>query len=463
MGEGVGVDETSKMDVGSQTKDPLDERIDRLTRDDLKKALEVFREKIHSEYAAYLNSCVHCGLCADSCHYYLSDADIESIPGHKLDLITGVFKRYFTSAGKIIPWWVGAKEFDHDTIRKWVDSLFGRCSLCGRCSINCSIGLNILYLIRAARSAMASIDLVPPGLQSTVNTAIQKGNNMGIPREEWIDTVQWLERELQSEVGDNEARLPLDEKGAKLLYTVNPREPMFFPLSIAAAGKIFYAAGESWTFSSENYDVTNYGFYNGDDEAAAIISGRLVQAMEELGCKTLVLAECGHGFNSNRWEAPEWLRKKYGFEVKSVLEIVAEYIKNARIKLDPLRNLDPVTLHDPCNLVRLGGIVEEQRYILKHSAAHFVEMTPNREENFCCGGGGGQLAMTNFAERRLRSGQVKADQVRRTGAKVVVAPCHNCIDQLMELNKHYKLGVEIKTVCEVVANALVIGDRKTHG
>ena len=451
------VGETHKTETESVVRDPLEERIARLTPDDLKKALRVFREKISSEYAAYLNSCVHCGLCAESCHYYMADGEIESIPAHKLNLVTRVFKKYFTSAGKTIPWWVGAKEFDHETVREWVDSLFGRCSLCGRCSLNCSIGLNIPYLIRAARSAMASLDLVPPGLQSTVNTAIQKGNNMGIPKEEWIETVRWLEGELRSEVGDSKAKLPLDQNGAKLLYTVNPREPMFFPLSIAAVGKIFYAAGESWTFSSEYYDVTNYGLYNGDDEAAATISDRLVRSMEELGCKTLVVAECGHGFNSNRWEGPEWLGKKYGFEVKSILEIVADYVRQGRIKLDPSRNPDVVTLHDPCNLVRLGGIVEEQRYILKRSAANFVEMTPNREKNFCCGGGGGQLAMTNFAERRLKAGKVKADQIRTTGAKVVVAPCHNCIDQLMELNKHYKLGVEIKTVCEVVANALVIG------
>jgi Fe-S oxidoreductase len=318
------------------------------------------------------------------------------------------------------------------------------------------MGLNISYLIRTARSALAAVDLVPPGLQSTVNTTLEKGNNMGIAKEDWIETVEWLEEELQNEVKDKKARLPVDKKKSKIFYTVNPREPMFFPLSIVAAGKIFHAAGESWTFSSDNYDVTNYGFFSGDDEAAGTVSDRLVQSMKELDCEILVLAECGHGFNSNRWEAPEWLSKKYGFEVKSILEVVAGYIRQGKIKLDPSRNLHPVTLHDPCNLVRLGGIVEEQRYILKHVVSNFVEMIPNREKNFCCGGGGGQLAMTRFSQRRIKAGQVKADQIRRAGAKVVAAPCHNCIDQLMELNKHYKLGVEMKTVCEIVANALVL-------
>jgi Fe-S oxidoreductase len=178
--------------------------------------------------------------------------------------------------------------------------------------------------------------------------------------------------------------------------------------------------------------------------------------MKKLDCKTLVLAECGHGLNANRWEAPEWLSKKYDFEVKSILEIVADYIRQGRIKLDPSLNPNPVTLHDPCNLVRLGGIVEEQRFILKNAVSHFIEMFPNKEKNFCCGGGGGQLAMTRFSQRRLKAGQIKADQIRKTGAKIVAAPCHNCIDQLMELNKHYKLGVEAKTICEIAADALII-------
>lgn len=439
-----------------QTTDELIEKIDQITPEKIDKAVKVFREKIHHEFAAYLNSCVHCGLCADSCHYYLTHHDHKSMPAYKLSLVVRVFKKYFSLTGKVAPGLVGAEALDRAMMKEWVDSLFGRCSLCGRCTLNCSIGINIPYLIRAARSAMAAIGIVPPGLQSTVNTAIEKGNNMGIPKEGWLDTVEWIEEELQDELGDENARLPMDREGANLFYTVNPREPMFFPLSISAVAKIFYAAGESWTFASDSYDVTNYGLYNGDDDAAGEMSDRLARTMKKLKARVLVLAECGHGFNSNRWEAPEWLDKGYDFDVKSILEIVADYIRRGKIKLDPSKNKEVVTLHDPCNLVRLGGIVEEQRFILKHAVENFVEMTPNRQKNYCCGGGGGQLSMTRFSERRIKTGKLKADQIRDTGAAIVATPCHNCIDQLMELNKHYKLGIQLKTVCELVANALVI-------
>jgi len=283
---------------------------------------------------------------------------------------------------------------------------------------------------------------------------------MGIARDDSLETLGWLEDDLRHEEDDPNASLPLDRKDAKILYTINPREAMFFPMSILAAGKIFHAAGASWTFSSDYYDVTNYGLYNGDDSAAGLMSERLVKSIRELGCQTLALAECGHGYNSNRWEAPEWLSQKYGFEVKSILQIVADYIRDDVIQVDAQRNQKVMTLHDPCNLVRLGGIVEEQRYILRSAAARFVEMTPNREKNYCCGGGGGQLAMTRFAKRRIDVGKLKADQIKNTGAEIVVTPCHNCIDQLLELNKHYQLGVEIKTVCEIVADALVLDSNR---
>ena len=124
------------------------------------------------------------------------------------------------------------------------------------------------------------------------------------------------------------------------------------------------------------------------------------------------------------------------------------------IKLDPSKNKDIVTLHDPCNLVRAGGIVEEQRFILNRAVENFVEMIPNRTNNYCCGGG--QLSMSEYNDRRILSGKIKAEQIRKTGAKIVATPCHNCIDQLMEINNVYKLGVEIKTIGEIAADALVI-------
>jgi len=415
----------------------------------INQALDFFRSKLDSELVTAFSTCVHCGLCAETCHYYLVGREPRSTPAYKLSLVKKLFQRATSSREN------GQEVLSRAEIEELVDVIFGRCSLCGRCFLNCTMGINITRAIRVARGMLAYLGLVPDGLASTVQTAVAKGNNMGIAKEDWLETVEWLEEELRAELNDPEVRLPVDEKGARVLYTINPREAMFFPMSITAAGKIFYAAGEKWTFSSENFDVTNYGLYSGEDDIAGELSARLIRAKEQLGCEEIILAECGHGYNSNRWEVFDWLRQQQSHPVRSILELIVEYIQKGKIKLDPSRNSEPVTLHDPCNLVRLGGLIEEQRYILQRAVADFREMSPNREKNFCCGGGGGQLAMTRFAERRLKVGQIKADQIRQTKATIVATPCHNCIDQLMELNKHYQLKVKIKTITELVAEALV--------
>jgi len=425
--------------------------------DKRQEALRRFDSKLEGRLLTYLNSCVHCGLCGESCHYYLTRPDERYLPARKVDLVAGIYRRYHTLAGRLVPRLTGARDFDEATMHEMTDLLFGACTMCGRCSMHCSIGIDIAFLVRTGRAMLADMGLVPRELQSTVDAALRTGNNMAIPRDELVDTLTWLEEDLRMEVNDPQAVIPLDRKGRHIVYTLNPREPKFFPLSISAMAKIFYAAKEDWTLSTTSYDVTNYAYYSGDDEAAADITNHLYNEMMVLEGEKIVLAECGHGYRSFRWEGPEWIKKPYPFQVVTCLELMAGYIRQGRVKLDPSLNKVPVTLHDPCNLVRLGGIVEEPRFILRHAVENFIEMIPNRLDNYCCGGGGGQLSMSDYNERRLTAGRLKADQIRRTGARIVVAPCHNCIDQLIQLNQEYKLGVEIKTVGEVMADAIVLG------
>jgi len=279
---------------------------------------------------------------------------------------------------------------------------------------------------------------------------------MAIPTEEFVDTIKWMEEELIDEMQDENARIPLDEKDKNILYTLNPREPKFFPLSISAMAKVFYAAKESWTLSSRFYDVTNYGLFNGNNEEAGIIARHLHDEVKRLQAKLLVLGECGHGSRANRWEGPNYLGMKYDFDMITVAELINDYIRSGRIKLDKTIIKERVTMHDPCNLVRNGGLVNELRFAVKSAVNDFVEMNPYGNDIFCCGGGGGQLAMSEYNDRRIKIGEIKAEQIRKTGATIVVTPCHNCVDQLIQLNHYYKLNVKIKSIGEIIADALVI-------
>jgi len=375
--------------------------------------------------AYHLNACVRCGLCAETCHVYQAEPEPANHPGTKAAKVISHYRRYHTLLGKLAPRLVG-----------------------------CSIGLDVAAVIRAGRNVLASVGKVPEGLQRTVDNQLETGNQMAIPREELLSTAEWLSDDLKVEMGDEAVKVHVDQKGKRVLYLVNPREVKFFPLSLMAAAGVFHAARESWTLSSKFYDVTNYGFYSGDGEAAAELTRRVMDEANTLAVQEIILSECGHGFRSFRWEGPNWIEQEYPIPVRSVLELLEEYLDCGRIKVDPEKNAERVTLHDPCNLVRWGGVSEPQRRVLRRAVRDFVEMTPNRHNNYCCGGGGGMLSMSEYGDRRVASGQIKAEQIRATGAKIVATPCHNCADQLIELSKKYQLGVEVQAVVELVYNGL---------
>ena len=419
-------------------------------------AKNILSPKVDSKLVTHLNSCVHCGLCGTSCLFYKSYDDPKFIPGKKVDLVASIYRRYCTFVGKVAPKLVHARDLDDETLAEMVDSLYGACTMCGRCVKHCSIGVDIPFVVRTGRRMLAAMGYVPKSLQATVDAAINTGNNMGIPEEEYVDTIQWMEEDLQDDLEDENAHIPLNEPGKEMLYTLNPREPKFFPLSIAAAAKIFYAAKADWTLSSKMYDVTNYGYFSGNDQEATQIAKNMFDEMEKLGCKTLVLGECGHGSRALRWEAPNYLKNKPGFKMITLVELIEEYIKSGKIKLDKTLNTKKYTIHDPCNITRNGGLFNSLRFVVKQAVPELIEMDPYGNDNFCCGGGGGMLAMSEYNERRLKVGEIKANQIKATGANVVITPCHNCVDQLMQINHHYKLNVEIKSIAEVVADALVI-------
>jgi Fe-S oxidoreductase len=423
-------------------------------RPNLNGALEVMKRSARGLGAFHMNACMRCGLCGDTCHIYLAEPEVGNLPAAKVSKVTDVFRRYHTLLGRLLPGLVNARDLTAEVLAEIAEVTYGRCTVCGRCAVHCPLGVDLREILRVGRQMCAAVGQVPEGLQRTVNNQLDTGNQMAIPREELLSTAEWLSEDLQLEMGDETAKIHVDEPGKRVLYLINPREVKFFPLSLMAAAGVFHAAGESWTVSSKCYDVTNYGFYSGDDPAAKELTRRALAEAEALGVEEIILSECGHGYRSFRWEGPGWLGRQYPLPMRSVLELLDEYIEGARIRVDPEKNADRVTLHDPCNLVRLGGVSEPQRRILRRVTRDFVEMTPNREYNYCCGGGGGMLSMSEYADRRVASGQVKADQIRATGAKIVATPCHNCADQLIELSKRYKLGTEVQAVVELVYSAL---------
>jgi Fe-S oxidoreductase len=136
------------------------------------------------------------------------------------------------------------------------------------------------------------------------------------------------------------------------------------------------------------------------------------------------------------------------------VELIARYLREGRIRLDGAKLKGRLTYHDPCQIARNGGVIEEPRYVIRKLTDDFVELQPNRENNWCCGGGGGLVAMGE-QDFRMKSAKVKADQMKASGAAILCTACENCHTQLTDINAHYGLGMRVEFLSKLVADALV--------
>jgi Fe-S oxidoreductase/ActR/RegA family two-component response regulator len=423
------------------------------------KVLERFEKKLNRQIVSSLVACVHCGNCTDACHYVLANpGDPTYAPAYKADRIRRIFKRHFDWTGRVLPWWVHAKSvYTDEDLEELKDIVFGKCTNCRRCSINCPMGVDYATFNRMARGLLVSVGIMPEGVAVVSKDQWEIGNQMGVLKEDYVETLEWLAEELEMEMNDPRATIPIDKPDCDVVYSINPREVKYDPRTIADAAKIFYAAGENWTMPSEGWDMTNFGLFSGDDDLGGAVARRLYEKVSELRGKKLIISECGHGYRSTRCEGPNWAGMNVnGFEMESSVITMLRYIREGRIEVDKSKNTTPVTFHDSCNNARSCGLFEEPRELLQLVCEDFQEMYPNRAENYCCTGGGGAMSMSEYTPQRLKSAKIKAEQLKATGAKIVVTSCHNCVDGLADLIKHYKLGMEVTQLVNLVANALVV-------
>jgi Fe-S oxidoreductase/CheY-like chemotaxis protein len=426
----------------------------------IRKFNELFVQKINRNFALANSVCVHCGMCIDACHYYEATHDPKDSPVYKTDSVRKIYKRKRDWLSRVLPVWTGARGVEtEEDLTRLADMAWGSCTMCRRCTINCPMGVDTALLIRSLRSVLNAIGMAPEGVKQVCRDQYEIGNQMGVSQTDYLETIEWLSEEHADDVGDPEARIPMDKEGADVMFVVNPREVKYAPMTLLAAAKIFYAAGENWTMPSVGWDNTNFGLFAGDDALGGRMGRNLFEKAEQLGVKKVVVSECGHGFRATRWESPNWAKMDLAFPVESILETVQRYIQDGRIRVKRSVVSARITYHDPCNLGRSCGLTEEPRFILRHCAENFIEMYPNRADNWCCSGGGGAMSMSEYTDRRLQVAKVKAEQLRATGAEIVTTACHNCIDALADLIKRYQLNMKTATVCEILAQCLVLPEK----
>ncbi len=433
----------------------------------------------------FLDACVHCGACTDKCHYFLGTGDPLNMPVARQDLMRSVYRRHFTLAGKLFPRLVGARELTRDVLDQWY-TYYNQCSECRRCSVFCPYGIDTAEITMAGREILDAVGYGQKYSNEIIGKVHRIGNNLGLPGPALANTLEGLEEDVLEETGVA-VRYPLDCKGAEVLL-VTPSADFFAEPhieSLIGYGKVFHAAGLSWTLSSHASEAGNFGMFIGNYEQLRKIALRVREAALELGVKRIVVGECGHAWRVaySFWntlvgigsggtdpfaiQLQSQLDQRYR-QPTHICELTWNLITQGALRFDREANDHRiVTFHDSCNVARASGMGDEPggqftipRNIIRAVANHFVEMAPDttHERTFCCGGGGGLLT-DELLDLRVKGALPRMEALhevaQRDGVNFMATICAICKAQFTKVLPYYGFKMEmVGGVHQLVSTAI---------
>jgi Fe-S oxidoreductase len=228
---------------------------------------------------------------------------------------------------------------------------------------------------------------------------------------------------------------------------------------ITAVTRIFDQAGVSWTMASDGFEATNSGIQIGSSDLAAELVGRIVSAAERLKVKYVISPECGHAYTALRWEGPNLIGRPFNFKVIHIIELLDQLRSEGRLRTEGTDGTR-MTFHDPCQMVRRGGIIEQPRNLLNMVAPNFVEMSDAGIQNWCCGGGGGVSANGRADPLRLKAFNRKKAQLDAINVDTIVTSCSNCRSMLLDGLEHNHMPHEVVGLTELIAEHLAPATRQ---
>ncbi|MHC1788101.1 sulfate respiration complex iron-sulfur protein HmcF [Solidesulfovibrio sp.] len=421
-------------------------------------SLEVDREKLwdtiqktcKSRLRTWLDICARCGLCADSCFLYLvNDCKPEQVPSYKIQ----------TTLGEIVR---RKGDVDNAFMRHAMEVAWSQCTCCNRCAMHCPHGIDMGIMMGYTRGLLYSQGFVPWELKIGAGMHRVYRAQMDVTTEDWVETCEWMAEEQQDDWPGLE--IPVDKEDADIMYTCNAREPKHYPEDLAEAAILFHIAGENWTVPSEGWEQTSLSMFAGDWEACKLQVQTVYAAIDRLKPKRVVGTECGHAHRATVIEGPYWAGRPDGQPPAPYIHYVqwvAEALRTGKLKIDPAKRIkQPVTYQDSCNYIRNWGLAETAREILSYivEPGYLIEMTPNKEQNYCCGGGGGFNGIGKFRPQRNKALLTKRDQIVATGAKLVIAPCHNCWDAIRDLEEEYHIHIDWTFLKPLLLKMVIIPD-----
>jgi len=356
------------------------------------------------------------------------------VPCARSELLLAVYRRYFTPSGmlraRLLP---GGFRLTEAHINRLAEDLY-RCTACRRCKAECPMGIDHGLIAHLGRWVLAEVGIVPKALRVAVREQLDGAthNTSAIPAVALKDTCEFLEEDC-ADTRNMRISFPIDQADAEYIFFPAVSDYLLEPDTLTGNAAVMTATDASWTIGTQNFDGINYGLFYSDRFLERILTAEVAE-LKRLRAKKILIGECGHASRTAKFLVKTFCGGRSAPPVVNCIEYAYQAFRAGRLKLRPKAIEGRITYHDPCNLARTGWVVEQPREILRHIASDYVEMRPGGRENYCCGGGGGTVSIDEIRPFRTKvGGKTKADQIRRTGADTVVAPCANCKKQLREV------------------------------
>jgi Fe-S oxidoreductase len=411
-------------------------------------AMRGFAREIGALSAFRLESCIHCGICADACHFYIATEDPKYTPIWKVEPFKQAYKREASAFAPIYRWLGLKREITAEQLDEWQHLLYDSCNMCGRCSLICPMGIDVASLIEQARHAMFEAGLAPKELYE--KAAHQQ--RTGQPE----DSTEPYREQLLAIGRQFGVEIPLDLAQAEVMLTVPRTDIEHYPQAVAALARVMQHLGISSTFRSDGLVAENYGYFAGGKDWQRQISMRLINQAIACKARVLIVPECGHAYSALRWEAADLYGRPLPFKVRHVTEYLAEALDAGHLKLRKAAT-GPTAFHDPCQLVRKGGITDAPRKLMQAMSVDLHELENHGGFSYCCGGGGGVLDIERAAPLRYRTMENKLREIDATDAQTFLTSCSDCRRTYDDGKQHFNWDKTPQSLLELVARNLDTG------
>jgi Fe-S oxidoreductase len=376
----------------------------------LDRAKAVMLREMDGAHAAYLETCLHCGMCAEACHYYLQTEEPKYIPIGKVEPLKKLYRRELGPMRLLRR--LVTPDITLRELEEYQELVYDACTECGRCDLMCPMGIQISPMIGIMRRALAAADLLPAELAAVAQEQKREGTVFGVGRERVL--------QLVAELGAKGIKVPVDLPRAHIVVLTSAIDLKAFPGSLEATAKIMNRLGYEWTLLSDSIAMLGTG-----ESLGELKIRRIVEEATAREAKIVILPECGHAYPALRFDSAHMLGEAVPFEVYSIAEFVGKAVQQGKLKVRR-GPAEKVTYHDPCKQGRHGGVFDEPRAALAALGVELKEMESHAKTNYCCGGGGGQFLIERAAPLRAKAFEIKMHEVDATGASTVVTGCNSC-------------------------------------